>query len=784
MANGNFGGGNGTELDPYLVEDRFDLLATEPWGPEGNMADKHYKQVADIDLSNVIWRSFGNIVGPYFSGVYDGNGYGIYNMTINDIIDNVGLWGQINVDGVIKNLTITGFVTGQGQVGIITGINNGTVENCSVYGYVNASAYGGGICGILSSGTISECSSYVNVNVTNLHAGGITGHILSPGDSISTVSNCYSKGDISLSVESTNAIGGLIGRIATDDAVIENCYSTGLVSRPGTSTVDIGGLIGSLSGASPTINNSYYNSETSGQSDTGKGEPKTTVELQLQSTFNGWDFSSIWDITDSYPFLINNNDESILLDDIIESGTENNPYGVSDVDDLLSIADDMAAHYIQTDDIDLLSHGDWSPLQGQPRGMLEGSYDGDGYKITNLTGSGLFHGVDYGGIIENLYIENCDIDDSSIIYSYFGVGAVKNCYVSGIVNITRHSSGGLVPGINDGSILENCNFEGDVSTSDPDQTYGGICDYIYDGGIVNGCVFEGSITGGSIGGIAFGSTDNALIKNCKFSGTINTTKGIGGIINYSQGKILNCTVDGLLTTTSNDEPAIHIGGIVGTSWKYTEYAKIHGCQVEADLTGGYMVGGILGTGDTPITQSYFKGNINGEKKIGGIVGEYHDPGTITNCYCIGDLSGSVADDEQPTSTSSGGSIGVSFGAVSVNNFYCIGELLGERIVGGIIGSNFGDVIIQNCYWNDDISVIGFNAPSHTPNIVDSNQKTKNELKKKNTFINWDFKNIWYIKNSLNNGYPVLRILTDILEVRHIIPELIDKKIPNMIPKTN
>jgi len=54
-----------------------------------------------------------------------------------------------------------------------------------------------------------------------------------------------------------------------------------------------------------TIEYSYYDKETSGQDDTGKGIPKTTAEMMQQSTFETWDFTNIWRINEgnSYPYL-------------------------------------------------------------------------------------------------------------------------------------------------------------------------------------------------------------------------------------------------------------------------------------------------------------------------------------------------------------------------------------------------------------------------------------------------------------------------------------------------
>lgn len=47
---------------------------------------------------------------------------------------------------------------------------------------------------------------------------------------------------------------------------------------------------------SGVVANSYYDSQTSGKSDTGKGTPKTTAEMRRQATFEGWDFVNTWKI--------------------------------------------------------------------------------------------------------------------------------------------------------------------------------------------------------------------------------------------------------------------------------------------------------------------------------------------------------------------------------------------------------------------------------------------------------------------------------------------------------
>ncbi len=58
---------------------------------------------------------------------------------------------------------------------------------------------------------------------------------------------------------------------------VSNCYSVGKVTGPSSN----GGLVGNNSNG--TINNSYYNKDTSGQSDTGKGNPLSTDQIKETS---------------------------------------------------------------------------------------------------------------------------------------------------------------------------------------------------------------------------------------------------------------------------------------------------------------------------------------------------------------------------------------------------------------------------------------------------------------------------------------------------------------------
>jgi hypothetical protein len=74
-------------------------------------------------------------------------------------------------------------------------------------------------------------------------------------------------------------------------------------------TCNVGGLIGT-NASTFILTSSYYDTTTSGKSDNdGRGVPKTTSQMKMQSTFqpgtNNWDFNNIWGIQDtvSYPYL-------------------------------------------------------------------------------------------------------------------------------------------------------------------------------------------------------------------------------------------------------------------------------------------------------------------------------------------------------------------------------------------------------------------------------------------------------------------------------------------------
>jgi hypothetical protein len=292
--------GSGTSLDPYLIASLNNLK----WLTE-NSAEwgKSYKQTANINASTATtWNHgsgffpIGNPATP-FKGTYDGGGYTIDQLKVSAVSSNLGLFGY-TIRATIKNLKMTNVnVSGTTRIGGLVGYSDtsSTVSNCSSTGSViGSTAAVGGVVGLNSyHSTVSNCYSTSSVTGGSISydIGGLVGLNLDN----STVSNSYSTGSVA-GGSGSYQIGGLVGDNFT--STVSTCYSTGSVS--GTSSV--GGLVGrNIS----IVTNSFWDKQTSGQTTSPGGTGMTTAEMKQQATFTGWDFTTIWKITEgvSYPKL-------------------------------------------------------------------------------------------------------------------------------------------------------------------------------------------------------------------------------------------------------------------------------------------------------------------------------------------------------------------------------------------------------------------------------------------------------------------------------------------------
>ena len=160
-----YGGGSGTEEDPYQI---WDVNHMQAIGADANDWDKCFKLMADIDLSAFTGTQF-NIIGYWnssednaaFNGVFDGNGNKISNFTyISTGTSYIGLFGYVfGYNAEIKNLgLIDPSVSAGGVVGSLVGfIEAGSISNCYFKGgTVSGNWSVGGLVG-WNTGTVTNC---------------------------------------------------------------------------------------------------------------------------------------------------------------------------------------------------------------------------------------------------------------------------------------------------------------------------------------------------------------------------------------------------------------------------------------------------------------------------------------------------------------------------------------------------------------------------------------------------------------------------------------------------
>ena len=287
----------------------------------------------DIDLWGVDWIPIEN-----FTGIFDGQGYIINNLTISVRQSNLGLFGSIS-NAVIKNLGLEyvyinpmyGSIFDTGNIGGIVGriADFSIINNCYVEGDItidsgvySSDTYAGGICGSASSNTtISNCfnNSKVTINTEKIMI--LNSSVFTSHSSISyaggicgiggVVINCYNTGKItssscsdvfswpyiidSGSLTSTSYAGGIAGSSYS----VDNCYNEGEIfaisfsritagspadsSSRSISTSYAGGIVG-FGNFGDVINNCYNKGYVSSDSHSQSSYNNTGFDSSVSRT--------------------------------------------------------------------------------------------------------------------------------------------------------------------------------------------------------------------------------------------------------------------------------------------------------------------------------------------------------------------------------------------------------------------------------------------------------------------------------------------------------------------
>jgi len=278
----------------------------------------------------------------------------------------------------------------------------------------------------------------------------------------------------------------------------------------------------------------------------------------------------------------------------------------------------------------------------------------------------------------------------------------------------------------------------------------GRCDYSK---INNLNLVNINITGNTFVGGLVGYSYNSSLDNIFTSGNITAIAYVGGICGITEinniiiNSSSNCNITGFVA-----------GGICGLQNYYiNSVAKncyIINCYATGNIInmvlGNDFSGGLIGDNYGYIYTSYATGNVNGKDYVGGFVGR--NDGVINNSYATGNVTG-IGDRVGGV----GGFVGVNNGIIE--NSYSVGYVNGILGIGGLIGIN-------------SLTTIDSYYDKNTSNQLDEgkgNPKTTEEMKTQSTFINWDFDDVWTIREGIT--YPLF-VWQDI-GINAIAPEVID-----------
>ncbi|MHC4309621.1 MAG: GLUG motif-containing protein, partial [Planctomycetota bacterium] len=777
--------GDGVLNNPYLIHTAQELNAIRLFPC---VWDKHFKLMADIDLSQYTGTDFNIIV--HFSGTFDGNGHTISNFTyISNDTGYIGLFGDVfgeiknlglidpNLDaeseryvgllaGFLDNGTITncyvegGSVSGHVHVGILVGFNNdGTISECYSTGSISGALCVGGLVGRNDIGIISKSYSIASVSGERI-LGGLA------GENKDTITNCYAMG----SVSGNRELGGLVGY--NWKATITNCYATASVSGI---EYDVGALVGYDREGSYTKSfwdktvNPLLTGIGSGVNPDVIGE--STANMQKESTFTdaGWDFGNVWWILEGagYP--------RFYWEDKYGggSGCPNDPYLIYTAEQMNTIdadSNDLDKHFLLCADIDLSGYTgtQFNIIGTDIYNPFTGVFDGNGHKISNFTWSstdygnhiGLFTFLGIGGHIKDLVMEEVNINAAGSYYVGSLVGAnnggtIQDCYASGSVTAS-HKVGGLA-GHNRKSestqgTIKGCHSATNVSGH---RSVGGLAGGNYYG-VITDCNSTGTITGeryvGGLVGKLDGHNGSGTIRACSSTATVSGKHDTGGLVGRNDGLITDCYATGSVTGWWAT------GGLVGGNIRYN---TISDCYSTATVSGSWFTGGLVGSNGGKITNCYSASSVYGASRyLAGLVGFNGD--SITACYSTGPVSGTadlsgglVGENERGTisncySTSGvnandyvGGLVGNNPDGIIINS-YCTGEVTGNLYVGGLLGGGGGTV---NCFWDTE------NSGQSSSN--GGTGKTTAEMKTAGTFFGWNGCGEIFWNIDEENDYPRL-----------------------------
>ncbi len=447
----------------------------------------------------------------------------------------------------------------------------------------------------------------------------------------------------------------------------------------------------------------------------------------------------------------------------------------ADLDTLRSSLTCLDVTLVQTDDIDLsdLSGSTWVPINN-----FAGTYDGNGKSITGLllsgSNAGLFNTTTAATTFKNLTVvvdpASVAVDNvGSIIGEALGPVTIENLSVD--VNFAAGNFvGGLIGLARDNVMISETSVIGEISAT-----------------------FS---VGGMVGRSEMGDDNTITVQDSQAAIDVTISGSFaGGIFGVGVDTDLRITGSSAeVDITSGASAGGWAGGLAGAA----RDVEITNSSASGEVHAGNMgyAGGLVAFpfGDSEVSNSYWNGNVSDGSFGSGGFFSYGNGVTIVNSYCLGEITSatgqaagfvpevvteltvirsfSSCDTEARTS---GGFFTRAYGDVSITNSYSSGVLSGSTYAAGFGVWTDGGFTLTNSFASSSLEgagsknkfVVDYAIPPLIRNsfCFGSNCDTEyavatEDLKQINFLVRrtWDFTNIWCIRDSLNDGFPVLRAI--------------------------
>lgn len=539
---------------------------------------KTIKLGADIDMSSAEkWFSIGSR-SNYFAGTFDGQGHTISG--INQVLDtdNGGLFGGVSQKGTLKNFRLE---------------NSTFTYNDPDPSTVEVHIWLGSVCGELR-GTMENVYSSAVLNTNRSRVGGLIGVAnslnLAEGRPIVSINNCWFDGEINATGKETRRLGGIVSVVMQGDVRITNCLNTGSISAettPGASFA--GGIVGT---------NSADDTQILISNCVNTGLVSSTEKYFGMGAIvglTGGGKKTVYTIENSYALntsCVNEKGVTVLKNIYLGSYAGEDPVSLTKAE-----LEGSAAYYATE-----LDFNKYWAMKDKEFPVLK----------SFVSASGLINTASLTQKDTSWYNKNATelhIRDEEDFYGMMALSMEGTTFEDQIIYLDADLK------LNE--VATDTIAKWKAGTETPKNIWFAIGSQktpfrgVFDG---NGHTISGVyLKTGNTGAGLFGYTQDAIVKNFKlvdsyFESTAPVSAGIGSVIGYGKGALLNVYSNATVYTS-----AIGAGGLAAEAADM----RIDGCWYDGDISmviagasGGYY-GGLVGVSREAIIQNcLFSGNLS------------------------------------------------------------------------------------------------------------------------------------------------------------------------------